>query len=176
MAGDVAGLGEVGKASGGGVGGGEVGFGGAEFGADLGDFLRPGARFCGGEEGSGLGGGGFRLGDFFGAEAASELVDARGGFSETGLGLAEAGAEFGKIEANQWGFGIDDGAFLSEDFGDSSSDLRTDFDAAGFDDSVDGKGGRGTVSEPPPADDGGDRKEKERQTAGDHVPKGYSKR
>ena len=176
LARNVAGLGEGGEAGGGGSGRGEVGFGGAEVGARLGDFLGAGAKFSGGEQGAGLGGRGFGLGDLFRAKAAGELVGAGGGFSEAGFGLAQAGAEFGKIEADEGGFWLDDCAFLSQDFGDSSSDLRANFHAARFDHPIDGEEGRRTVRKAPPARGGGRGNEKERQAAGDHVPKAYSKR
>lgn len=170
LAGNVAGLGERSEAGGGSGGGGEVGFGRAEVGLGLGDFLRPGAGFSGGEQGAGLGGGGFGLGDFFGSEAAGELCGAGGGFGESGFGLAEAGAEFGEVETDEGSLGVDNGAFFGEYFGDAAADLRADFDAARFDYAIDSRRSHGLVSEPPPGRDGDDRDEKERQTAGDHLP------
>jgi len=176
LAGDIAGLGKGGEAGGGGGGGGEVGFGRAEIGLGLGNFLGARARFGGGERGAGLGGGGFGLRDFFRTEAPGKLFGAGGGFGEAGFGLTKAGAEFGKVEADERSFQVDDRAFFNQDLGDAAADLRADFDAPGFNDSIYSERGDWTVGEPPPAGGGGDRNEKERQAAGDHLPKGYSKR
>ena len=129
------------------------------------------------EKGTGLGGRGFCLSDFLGAEAAGEVISAGGGFGQPRFGLAQAGAHFRKIEPDQRRFGVDDRAFLCQYLGNATADLRSDFDAAGFDDAIDGHRGSGTVDEPPPAKSGGgDRDQKQRQAARDHLTKGYSKR
>jgi len=172
LAEDIAGLGKRGE----GGGGGEVGFGRAEAGLGGGNFLGARAGLGGGEKGAGLGGSGFGLSDFFRAEASGKWFGASGGFGEAGFGLSKTGAEFGKVEADEGSFQVDNRAFFSQDLDDATADLLADFDAAGFNDAIDSVRGDGTVREPPPAGGGGDRNEKERQAAGDHLPKGYSKR
>lgn len=99
LAGDVAGLGKLAQAIRRSRGSGEVGFGRTKVSLGLSNFLRAGARFSRGEQGTGLGCGGFRLSDLFGAEAPGQLIGPGRGFGQAGFGLAQAGAEFSKVEA-----------------------------------------------------------------------------
>jgi hypothetical protein len=115
-----------------------------------------------------LGGGG-GLGDLFGAEAAGQLGEAGGGFGDAGFGLAEAGAEFGVVEAHQGRFGVNEGAFFNEDFGDAAADFGAGFDAAGFDDAIDGGGRGGALGEPPGRGGQSEEQGKEQEAAKDHV-------